>query len=276
VIAAPPAPLAELVGESLIEDGEDTEGKGARMGAERDTYRSGLIEFRSSGSRPRKKPESERLYTAQDMTRAVDDARRGTALETETAVRQAMANDIEQRRCDLLAAIKGQLEQHRSAFEEELAWLAGASQGLAVALAKAVIPRALERQPLIDITDALKVTLARLTTEPSIELRLSADLVEAGEAFLADLAKESGFTGEITTVADPTLGAGDAELRWQGGAVDRRVDRLQAEVLGLVDHWLQEPPDVTDDEALGPCTPSAPEIPDDLSEQTMDTKSANE
>lgn len=263
MIGSQPLPLSDLAGEPLIE------------GDERSTYRSGLTEFSPAGSDPRRKAEHDRRYTAEDLARAVDDAQRATARETETALRQAIAGEIEQRQCDLLAAIKDQLEQRQSAFEEELTRLAEISQRLAVALAKAVVPQALERHPLIDIADSLRATLARLAAEPSIELHLPTDLVESGERLLADLASEAGFTGEIITVADPALGDGDVELRWKGGAVDRRLDRLQAEVTGLVDRWLQNSPEA-EDQVAPLCAPPEPAFPAPPSDQTKDTRSGNE
>lgn len=180
-------------------------------------------------------------YTEEDLARAVEEARQATAIDVENRLRAAMADDIEQRRCDLLAAVKEQIELQASAYERELASMACISRQLAVALADVVIPRAVERYPLIDITDLLKNTLARLVTEPSVELRLPPDLVEEGTTLLAELAEEVGFKGEMTTIPDPTLSSGDVQLRWQGGVVDRCLATLKAEAEELVDRWAYEP-----------------------------------
>ncbi len=116
---------------------------------------------------------------------------------------------------------------------------------LAIALAKAVIPRAIERQPLVDITDLLKLTITGLAEAPAIELRLHPSHVESGKALMVDLAREVGFAGEVTTASDPGLAEGDAELRWKSGAVSRQVRRLEAEAIDLADRWLKNLPKMT-------------------------------
>lgn len=180
-------------------------------------------------------------FTEEDLAHAVEEARQATAIDVENRLRLAMTNEIEQRRCDLLAAIKEQIERQASAYERELASMAGVSRQLALALANAVMPRAIERYPLIDITDLLKTTLARLVTEPSVELRLPPDLIDEGTELLAELAEDVGFKGELTTVPDPTLALGDVQLRWKGGVIDRCLETLKAEAESLADRWSCEP-----------------------------------
>ncbi len=240
MITMTPLPLKELTTKAISTPCENTPDHGMDQDDKMDVRHGRSMEFKNLGVDPRTAFEPDRLYTEEDLVRAVDDARRATAIETEAEVRSVMAEEIEQRRCDMLAAIKDQLERHGAAFDKEIDRLAAVSHQLAIALAKAVIPRAIERQPLIDITDVLKVTLAGLTAAPAMELRLHPSLVESGEVMIADLVQDTGFAGEVTTVPDPALDEGDAELRWKNGAVSRRPSRLQAEALELAEHWLKD------------------------------------
>lgn len=187
--------------------------------------------------------QPELLYTAEDLEKAINEARRAASADTAIATRAAMANELEQRRCDILAVIRDQLEQQRSSFDNELARYAGISQRLAIMLARAVIPRALENIPFADIADCLKASLARLASEPSIQLHLSPDLAESGQTMVAEVAKEAGFAGEVEVVADAALGLGDAEVRWQGNTIEHRLDRIYAEAADLIDQWLNEKPE---------------------------------
>ena len=235
------------------------------------------MEFKPLGQAPGGPPEPDRLYTEDDLARAVDDARRTAVLETETEVRSAMANDTEKRRSDMLASIKDQLEQHRSVFEEELTRLATVSFQLAIALAEAVIPRAIERQPLADITDLLKATITGLAAAPAIELRLHPSQIEDGKVLMADLVRDAGFAGEVMTVPDPVLGEGDAELRWKSGAVSRRISDLQAEALDLAGRWLHDLPESKSGEASRSLsTPLEPAIPNAVSDEVSDGGFTNE
>ena len=177
----------------------------------------------------------------------------------------------------MLASIKDQLEQHRLAFEEELTRLATVSFDLAIALAEAVIPRAIERQPLADITDLLKTTITGLVTAPAIELRLHPSQIEDGKVLMADLARDAGFAGEVMTVPDPVLGEGDAELRWKSGAVSRRLSHLQAEALDLAGRWLHGLPELESGGASKSLsTPLEPAIPNAVSDDVSDEGFMNE
>lgn len=204
------------------------------------SFCSHLLDFNVTATTNSQEEEPDPLFTADDLALAVDEARRVTAKEVEAELRATIAGEVEQRRCNILNSINDQISSHRSTFEKELDRLSEVSHRLALALSNAVIPRAMEKLPLADIGDVLKSTMARLVEEPTIEVRLSKDLERDGEVVIADLVKEIGITGVVTTIADSTLGSGDLELRWKGGAIDRHLDRLQDEALKLVDCWLQE------------------------------------
>ena len=251
---------------SFVKEEGKPAARGLSSAAESTCYRSGLMDFSPSGERLQEDTQPERQYSAEELAEAVDDARRAAALETETAMRAAFASDIEKRRCDLLAAIKNQLESQQALFDEALNDFACASQDLALALAKAVIPRAIEMQPLVDIREAVKAVLARLANEPTIEARLPASLAEKEGMLFANLAKEVGFTGEFVTVADSTLSPGDIKLRWAGGAIDRRIDSLQAEALNLADRWFEHQPKASSEVNVATCAPSQPNVSGELSD----------
>jgi len=238
-MATIPFSFAELGERSSDHEGGDVFDQEERRDTEPIKYCSHLKDF-SSFEPVQEEPEPDPLFTAEDLALAVDEARRVTASETEAELRLAMANDIDQRRCNMLATIRDQIEWHKSTFEQELVRSADVSHQLALALVKAVIPKAIEQCPLIDISDVLKSTLARLVEEPSIELRLPSDLADCGENLITDLARDVGLAGEVKVIADPALSDGDMTLRWKGGAIDRRLDRLQDEASHLVNCWLHE------------------------------------
>jgi flagellar biosynthesis/type III secretory pathway protein FliH len=196
--------------------------------------------FRPWASEPEQEIQAALVYTAEDLAEAVDEARSAAFAEGEAATRQAMANDIEQRRFELVAAIKSQLEQQETAFHDILAGYALVSQRLALALASALVPRALERSPLNDLAEVLEATLARLASEPTIEVHFSPDDADAGKSVLADIARELGLSAELKSVADPAVVAGGVEIRWHGGVINHGWEALYAEALDMIDHWLGE------------------------------------
>ena len=187
-------------------------------------------------------PEEAFCHTDDDLREAVETAKRTTAIEVEATVRKMMADDINQRQCDVLNAIKVQLTEQREAFDRELVAIARASQELALAMVKAIVPRAIDQQPLADVTDHLKNTIMQLHTPTSIDVRLAPELVDLAQALLSEVAVEARFKGRIDAVPDPDLALGDATIHWKGGEVERRLDRIQAEVLNLVEQWLPAQP----------------------------------
>jgi hypothetical protein len=119
-----------------------------------------------------------------------------------------------------------------------LAARAAASRDLALAVARALVARALARQPLADVEAMFGEVLVRLEGMPWLELRLPPSLADAGQAALARAAEEAGYRGELRVIPDAKLGPGDARLAWQDGAAERDLAGLEAEVTVLVDAWL--------------------------------------
>ena len=235
--------------ESLEETASRSAGKspqGDGLNAECPGNRAYWAELKPSHPVPKQAVEPEQRFTSAELEQAVEAARRETVRQVECDLRSEMASSLEQRRCEILAAIRDQLTSQQAVFDKELIHLSHLAQRLAIELAKAVIPRAVEREPLADITDGLRALLTELVTEPSIELRLQPDLVSVGTELLAELAAESGFKGAMVATEDPALDKGDAVVCWQGGVAERRLDSLQNDVIELVERWLQ-----AQDQAIG-------------------------
>ena len=187
-----------------------------------------------------------RQFGEAELVEAVAAARTEAAAETETRLRAELAASLEQRQAEAWRALSEQLVESRAELERLLQQRAGASRDLALALARALAPRALARAPLADVEAMLRETLARLEPCPRLELRLPQELVAQGRSLLDRVAAETGYPGELAVTPDATLRAGDARLCWQDGAAVRDLAELEAEALDLVDAWL--PVDGKDDE----------------------------
>lgn len=181
-----------------------------------------------------------RTFSAGELDAAVAAARAETAAATEVSVRAEVEAHIAARHAAALEQIAAGLAAHQAAFEQALAARGAASRDLALALARALVPRALERQPLADIEAMLRELLIRLEGQPRLTLALPPDLVDAGQRTLAALAAEAGYRGELMVEPDRTLGAGDARLSWRGGSAERDLAELEREATALVDAWLPE------------------------------------
>ena len=197
-------------------------------------------------------------FSEAELDAAVAAARDQAITATETRLQAS----LEHRQAAALAAIAEQLAHAQDGLANCLTTRARANRDLALAMAKALVPRALAHQPLADIEAMLRDTLVRLEREPWLELRLPPDLSEPGQELLAKVTSEVGYRGEIEVLPDPALGPGDAKLCWQDGAAVRELDQIQAEAVALVDAWLG-----SDDAST---SAAAPERPDDQATTATD------
>jgi len=187
-------------------------------------------------------PEAPRTFSEDELARALEAARREASSETAATVRAELAASLEQRRAAALGAIAAQLEAAGAALERTLAARADASGELALALARALVPRALALQPLADVEAMLRSLVLRLEGQPWLEVGLPPALLAAGEAVLARVAAEAGYQGELRIVPEPALGPGDARVSWHDGAAERDLARIEAEAVALVEAWLPDDP----------------------------------
>ena len=118
MIATTPFPLTDLTDNRIGEASENARDKEQDLNDRVADEPRRPMTFDLFGGDAAKTVEPERLYTAEDLARAVEDARRAAAVETEAELRASMAKEIEQRQCEMLSAIKEQLEQKSFAFDE--------------------------------------------------------------------------------------------------------------------------------------------------------------
>ena len=181
-----------------------------------------------------------RTFSEAELEAALAAARAEATAATETSVRAELEAGMAARRTAALERIAAQLSAHQLALDRVIAARASASRDLALALARTLVPRALERQPLADIEAMLNDLLIRLEDEPRLTLALPPALVEAGQQLAGEIAAEAGYRGELAVEPDAQLGPGSARLSWPGGNAARDLAWLEREALAVVDAWLPE------------------------------------
>ena len=187
---------------------------------------------------PEPAPPPEPTFSAEELAGAVALGRQEAAAETEARVRAEMLADLEHRQTEALRAIVEALTASQAALDRTLTARAGASRDLALAVARALVAKALARQPLADIEAMFREVVVRLEGVPWLDLRLAPDLVPAGQASLTRAAEQADYRGEIRVTPDARLGPGDARLIWQDGSAERDLARLEDEVTALVETWM--------------------------------------
>jgi flagellar assembly protein FliH len=194
--------------------------------------------LQSAGERERDPAPPARTFSQAELDAALDGARAEAAAAAETAVRAELEAAVAARQSHALERIAAGLTTLQATLEQALAARAAASRDLALALARALVARALERQPLADIEAMLRDLLVRLESQPAMTLALPPALLDAGQQTLGAIAAKVGYRGELTIEPDPTLGPGDARLVWRGGRAERDLVELERAATALVDAWL--------------------------------------
>jgi flagellar assembly protein FliH len=183
-------------------------------------------------------PSPPPTFSEEELSAAVEAARQEAYAAADARVRTEMLASLEHRQAEALTAISERLAASQEAIDRILGARAGASRDLALAVARALVAKALARQPLADIEAMLREVVVRLEGLPWLELRLPPSLVDAGQAALTRAAEEADYRGELRVIPDARLGPGDARLIWRDGAAERDLARLEAQVTALVEAWL--------------------------------------
>ncbi len=189
---------------------------------------------------PKRMKIVEPTYSEQELATAIEEARRATALEVEAKTRAAVSEELDHRQVEALEAMRDQLGASKEILDHWMSETVSMAQMLAVMVGKAVVPKALELQPVADIAFMIRQSLLHLVDQPSIELRLDAALAERSAEMLREIAEEIGFRGELKTIVDPTLHSGSAQLVWKGGVADRDLGRIQEEVGTIIEAWFAQ------------------------------------
>jgi flagellar assembly protein FliH len=179
-----------------------------------------------------------RTFSEAELDAMLAAARSEAAASAEAAVRAALEAGMAARQTAALERIAAELAAHQLALDRALAERAATTRDLALALARALVPRALDRQPLADVEAMLRELLIRLEGQPRLTLALPPAQVEAGQLLAREIAVQAGYRGELSVVPEAQLKPGDARLSWPGGAAERDLAALEREAIALVDAWL--------------------------------------
>lgn len=162
------------------------------------------------------------------------EAARAAGLEQGRA--EAMA-DAARLQAEALQAIARQMQLLIGRLHPESAALRADCAALALAAARALAGAALTENGAALARALVHAAAQDLRHAPRLVVRLAPGLTEAGAALLAEAAQAAGHAGAVQVVADPEARAGDVTISWDGGAVVRSAEALDATIETLVSDW---------------------------------------
>ncbi len=129
-------------------------------------------------------------------------------------------------------ALLGSLDAERLAIER-------AAADLALATARRLAARLVEREPLAEIRALLAECLGPLRKAPHLVVRLAAVDADALKPHVDRIARETGFEGRIVILGEDEIIRGDCRIEWADGGILRDTARLDAEIDAAVDRWFE-------------------------------------
>lgn len=139
--------------------------------------------------------------------------------------REAMAQ-TERATAESLRAIARMMQMSLGRLGAEAQSLRDDAVEVAMAAARAVAGRALEKCGADTVAEVFEEAAGLLRSEPRFLVRVAPEQVEVVEAALAEAAVQAGVAGQITVRPDPAAQAGDCAIEWDGGTLQR--DRTAA------------------------------------------------
>ncbi|SDG68449.1 FliH/SctL family protein [Roseospirillum parvum] len=124
--------------------------------------------------------------------------------------------------------------------------------GVAAAIARKVLPASADQVMLDELKALLASVLPDLLEEPRLVVRVHESLAETVRQRLQPMAETAGFEGRLVVIGDTLTAPGDGRVEWAGGGVERRLDRLWAQIDTALSEHLGTHPDLTETPPAGP------------------------
>lgn len=124
---------------------------------------------------------------------------------------------------DICQSLQQQLGDFQQQYQQSLQHMTSESTEIALHIAKKIAGRALNQQPVAEFEQAIQQCLQKLQHQPSVIIRIATAQKEALEEVILDLARQSGYDGEVSVEGRPDFQEGQCSAHWQFGhmAYDR-------------------------------------------------------
>jgi flagellar assembly protein FliH len=109
---------------------------------------------------------------------------------------------------------------------------------VAVAVARKLATELIAREPLGEISALVADCFAQLVSTPHLVVRLNDSLYEAAHTRIEALAKQSGFSGRLIILAEPSIQTGDCRIEWADGGVVLERAAIEAKISELVGRYI--------------------------------------
>jgi flagellar assembly protein FliH len=109
---------------------------------------------------------------------------------------------------------------------------------LAVAVARKLAGKLVEREPLAEIRALIADSLAPLRKAPHLVLRIAVEDADAIRPHVDKLVRENGFEGRMVILGEDDMPRGDCRVEWADGGIVRDSARVSADIDAAVARYM--------------------------------------
>lgn len=187
-------------------------------------------------------PPPEPTFSEAEMAAAVAEARaaglkEGLAKGKADGKAEAQAQ-TEAQIAAALASIGSQVAAMSANLSLDRATLLSEAAGLALAMARKMLPEFSRRGGLVEVEKTIEQCLVDQRRESRLNVRVPADLLPVLETKIDKIAANKHFEGRINLLADAGLTGASCRIEWADGGLERRADSVWQEVSAALDRCL--------------------------------------
>lgn len=176
-------------------------------------------------------------YTQEQL----DEAKRQSFDEGKAAGQKAMMDDQQKYLNVLLSGLDkklGHMSDTMTQFQQQLLTHA---QGIALAIAKKILPAYTVRYGLDEIEAIVSQVLTDMAHEPRLVVRVGEAQFETVSGKMSALAEQKAYSGKVVVLCEESLGPTDCRIEWADGGIERDINTLWQCVDKLLAHTQTAP-----------------------------------
>ncbi|WP_120496203.1 FliH/SctL family protein [Kiloniella sp. EL199] len=131
-----------------------------------------------------------------------------------------------------------QLQTLQTTQQSQVQELQNVSMEVALTAVKKLFPSLVNNTSLDEIILVFRECLDRLPQEPRLVIRVSDRTLDDVQKKLEEVAKQSGFNGNLVFLSEPGMPAGDVRVEWAEGGAERTATELLQEIETIINRTI--------------------------------------
>ena len=121
-----------------------------------------------------------------------------------------------------------------------------AAHSLAFSICKKMMPAMAKQNSFGEVEKVIEEVFSKVLEDPRITIVVHADMVEAIELRLKELAEEREFKGRIHVKENKATESSDCRVDWANGGIERNTKELWANITSILNRNIGEKPTIWD------------------------------